>query len=234
MEVRDAEPALVLHPWAGSARPLLVPTTRAIPAHAPAGDTDHPHVIVCAETETYRRIACAAAWRARADSASDAASTWRALEIGSDLGAACALISRASGRRRVIGVDLSESSVAAARARFPALQFEQMDVFEAGATARLRELGRSRVEECAATAEEAADAGMPRHPLPPPDADADAPFALVCIDVNGNRPLDAVAAALSVANAALRPPLVVVKSRELWRHVADRRGESASTGRADE
>ena len=101
----------------------------------------------------------------------------------------------------------------AARAKFAALEFEQMDVLEPRAASRLKELGRPRSERA-----EPPEAGLP------PSDDTLAPFALVCIDVNGNRPLDAVAAVLSVVTSALRPPLVLLKSRELWRHVATQRG----------
>ena len=43
----------------------------------------------------------------------------------------------------------------------------------------------------------------------------------VFIDINGNRELPTVAHVLAMAVAELRPPLVCVKSRALWRHVRD-------------
>ena len=56
--MREAEPALRLSARAApaSAPPLAVPTSRAIPAFAPPAHAREPHLVVCAETDTYRRV----------------------------------------------------------------------------------------------------------------------------------------------------------------------------------
>ena len=84
----------------------------------------------CAETDEYRRLARVEA------SACDGA----VLEIGADLGLTTAVLAERVGAENVVGVDLAMESVEKARASYPDLRFEQLDIFEEGAAAALQKL----------------------------------------------------------------------------------------------
>ena len=89
-----------------------------------------PLVLCCAETDEYRRLARVEA------SACDGA----VLEIGADLGLTTAVLAERVGAKNVVGVDLAMESVEKARASYPDLRFEQLDIFEEGAVAALQKL----------------------------------------------------------------------------------------------
>ena len=146
-------------------------------------------LVCCKETDLYRAVAPDRIVR-----------TDRVLEIGSDLGLLCAIASPLCGGA-LVGVDLSELSVAKARASYPHIRFEQLDVLAQGAAASLRELG---------------------------GGDG---FSVCFVDINGNRPLPAVLSVLDLVLTELRPRprLVCVKSRELWRALGAS-GTRARTG----
>ena len=125
-----------------------------------ARPTRRPRLICCAETRDYRRLA-------RAESLPGDV----VLEIGSDLGATCALLARGCGEANVLGVDLSVSSVVAARKAYPAIRFEQFDVLNNAAPNALRLLARA---------------------MAPRGSAENVFFTKVFIDVNGNRELSTV------------------------------------------
>ena len=89
-----------------------------------------PLVLCCAETDEYRRLARVEA------SACDGA----VLEIGADLGLTTAVLAERVGAENVVGVDLAMESVEKARASYPDLRFEHLDIFEEGAAAALQKL----------------------------------------------------------------------------------------------
>eukprot|EP00965_Chrysotila_dentata_P249487 6208917-Pleurochrysis_carterae.AAC.1 len=117
------------------------------------------------------------------------------LEIGCDLGATTALMHARCGK--AIGVDLSDSSINIARANHSAACFRQLDIFQHGAFDRMREWGLA-MNGCIA-------------------------FSKVFIDINGNRPREAVAKAVLLVRRELGPSLIVVKSSELHAWVSSAR-----------
>jgi hypothetical protein len=147
-------------------------------------------VTICRETDAYRR--CATNY-VRGDDC--------VLEIGSDLGLCCAVAAPLC-EGKLVGVDLSPTSVATSRARFPHIRFEVLDCLQVGAAAALLELSPRKH-----TAEEGRDGGG---------------YSMVFIDINGNRPLHAVAGVLEMVLTEFRPPpsFVCVKSRALHSAVA--------------
>ena len=82
---------------------------------APLSSSPPGSCCCCRETDGYRR---AAASSLRPDDL--------VLEIGSDLGATCAIAAEICGGEAVVGVDLSDASVEAARAAHPSIRFEKV------------------------------------------------------------------------------------------------------------
>ena len=167
-----------------------------------------PLVLVAAETDEYRRCA-------RVELGPDDL----VLEIGSDLGACCAVAREVCGSR-VLGVDLSAGSVERARAAHPSIRFECADVLLPGAARQLLEWG---TEVAAAAAAVAGNDGIAGGAAAPTDV-----FTRVLIDINGSRPLPAVASALAMVLDELglgAGGVVVVKSRSLHRRLREEQGE---------
>ena len=131
-------------------------------------------ILVCAETIDYHRAV-------RAFVCPDD----NVVEIGCDDGRACAVAARSCGPARVLGIDLALLSVSRARAAFPEIRFEQLDVLQRGGAAAIRALV------------------------------GNADFSLVLIDVNGNRGIGCVVRVLQVMMNELHPTLIIVKSRAL-------------------
>ena len=138
-----------------------------------------PLLVCCAETEHYRRLAITEV--EEVDVRDDIV-----LEIGSDLGITTNLLYE-SHSGRVVGVDLSESSVLRARESYPLIRFEQLDVLERGALLRFL---KNFSGEC--------------------------PFQQVFIDINGSRELSSVLQVISVVKTVIDPKMVCVKSRTLF------------------
>jgi len=82
---------------------------------APLSSSPPGSCCCCRETDGYRR---AAASSLRPDDL--------VLEIGSDRGATCAIAAEICGGEAVVGVDLSNTSVEAARAAHPSIRFEKV------------------------------------------------------------------------------------------------------------
>ena len=143
-----------------------------------------PLLLICSETDDYRRAARAEIF------ASDVV-----LEIGSDLGTCCDVISRNCGQENVVGVDLSSSSVARARKLFPGIMFRVLDVLKVGAGLEFRNIQTL----------------------------LRGPFSKVLLDINGNRLLGAVCRVLEVVLEELHPNTVIVKSRELHQAMGNMR-----------
>jgi len=152
------------------------------PAAGGGGGGGGTALVVCAETESYRRLAWS---QARAGDA--------VLEVGSSFGEASAILARRASL--TLGVDNSPALVAEAAARCaPAvaagrLSFALLDALQDPEA--LHAAGRAL-----------------------------GPGALLFVDIGGNRALPGLAALLPHAIAALRPPLVAVKSRALHAAVA--------------
>jgi hypothetical protein len=153
-------------------------------------------IIICRETDAYRRSATS---YIRPNDC--------VLEIGSDLGLCCAVAAPLCDGK-LVGVDLSPTSVATSRARFPHIRFEVVDCLQVGAPAALLELSPMRH-----AAEEGGGEGG---------------YSKVFIDINGNRPLHAVAGVLEMVLTEFRPPpsFVCVKSRALHSAVAASRART--------
>lgn len=201
--------------------PLLFAPTEAAPA-APA-----PRVMfVCAETDTYRAVARC-----------EARPGMRALEIGSDLGYATQLLASRCGAAHTLGVDLAPDRVARARTLWPDVRFECLDVLQRSAPAALRAMvaelgapagggGGADVDGAAIAADRTgidaiARAEAARAPACDGGGEAaaaadEAPW-LACVDINGNRALPAVMAVVRMVAEELRPAVMVVKSRALFR-----------------
>ena len=88
-------------------------------------------VLCCAETDEYRRLA-----RVEASACDGAVLAIAAQMPRADDGGA----RRESRGENVVGVDLAMESVEKARASYPALSFEHLDIFEEGAAAALQKL----------------------------------------------------------------------------------------------
>ena len=78
-------------------------------------------VLICYSTAAYRRLARSVPRRGE-----------RTVDVGSAYGDATALMATAAGAEHVLGLDVGAKFVAASRAKFPALRFEQLDALEAG------------------------------------------------------------------------------------------------------
>ena len=201
----DPSPIFAPPPSSGLSWTVLPPSCASRP---PA-----PGVLValCNETDLYRST-CSL----------HTTSTDRFLEIGSDLGFCCDAVHRsmegdepsvvcggepvgAGGTGpRVLGVDLSPSSIASSKATYPHLHFSLVDALTPSTRSSLLSLFSSIL-------------------LGPP--------TVVAIDINGNRSLPAVLECLThvlegwgVGEVEL-PRLVVVKSREAWKRVCGGGGE---------
>lgn len=83
----------------------------------PIGGSSGPAVIVTAETFDFRRLARTQVRRGDA-----------VIELGCSFGDATKVLAEQAGPSRVVGVDLSSSSLEKARALCPATRFEQLDV----------------------------------------------------------------------------------------------------------
>ena len=188
-------------------------------ANADGNDASRPdaEVIVCSETSDYHRVAVS-----RIDQ-SDVV-----LEIGSDLGAMCALAWPRCGGR-LVGVDLSDLSISRACAAYPHIKFVKLDALQVSSCARLRSLAQSAraysVEERghvlsakSASSAESEPAGLRQPPSSPP-------FTKVFVDINGNRLLPAVAGVLDMVLGELQAPFVCCKSRELHAALVARRAD---------
>lgn len=113
------------------------------------------------------------------------------LEIGSDLGVTTALIAdRCHGR--VLGIDLSAGSVEVAQRTYPDVDFMHLDVMQDGAFEQLHSWWHGRWERS---------------------------YTMVFIDINGNRPKDAVARVAEAVALHLAPQLIVIKSSALHQWV---------------
>ncbi len=134
-------------------------------------------ILVCAETIDYHRAV-------RAFVCPDD----NVVEIGCDDGRACAVAAQSCGPSRVLGIDLALLSVTRARAAFPEIRFEQLDVLQRGGVAAIRALVGGGVGD---------------------------DFSVVLIDVNGNRGIGCVVRVLQVIINELHPTLIIVKSRAL-------------------
>jgi len=112
------------------------------------------------------------------------------LEVGCGCGVTTALL--AQHCRRVIGVDRSHKVISAARQRFPHVEFHLLDATDLTALAAL---------------------------LQSPDdvRSSSKPFDAVFVDINGSRELQTLLPLLEAYDAALRPPVLVVKNRRLKR-----------------
>jgi hypothetical protein len=122
------------------------------------------------------------------------------LEIGSDLGVCCNIVSKACGVKNVVGVDLAPLSVSRARASYPDVHFEVLDVLQVGASQRLHEL------------EEGAGGGR---------------FNKVLIDINGNRDVEALTLVIKMVINDLHPDTLIVKNRALFKQVQETRREQS-------
>ena len=183
------------------------------------GAAKQPEIVVCAETPDYHAVASATV------GPSDCV-----LEIGSDLGALCALAwPLCSGR--LVGVDLAELSISRARAAFPYIRFERIDALQVGSSQALRRMAAEvRAARSPLAHREVATSSLKDDVCKRKDDfierkdDAAAPgeasvhgpsFTHVFIDINGNRPLPAVAGVLQMVLEELRAGFVCCKSREL-------------------
>ena len=90
--------------------------------------------------EAQEREAFAEARAARLARVEASACDGAVLEIGADLGLTTAVLAERVGAENVVGVDLAMESVEKARASYPDLTFEQLDIFEEGAAAALQKL----------------------------------------------------------------------------------------------
>ena len=124
---------------------------------------------------------------------------------------------------------VSDLSISRSRASHPHILFEKLDALQAGAADALRRLaGKAKAGETAAA--EAAPASSNAF-SGGSSGGSSSSFSKVFIDINGNRPLLAVAGVLQMVLHELAGEgelkLVVVKSRELHDAVAARRGGPA-------
>ena len=137
-------------------------------------------ILVCAETIDYHRAI-------RAFVCPDDT----VVEIGCDDGRACAVAAQSCGFSRVLGIDLALLSITRARAAFPKIRFEQLDVLKIGGAAAIQSLAKSIGD------------------------DAPSSFSVVCIDVNGNRGIGCVVRVIQVMLQLQPTSLIIVKSRAL-------------------
>jgi predicted O-methyltransferase YrrM len=121
------------------------------------------------------------------------------LEIGSDLGVCCDIVSKACGAKSVFGVDLAPLSVSRAKASYPDLTFEVLDVLQVGASQRLHEL----------------------------EEGAGGRFNKVLVDINGNRNVEALTLVIKMVLSDLHPDALIVKNRALFKQVQETRRAKA-------
>jgi hypothetical protein len=114
------------------------------------------------------------------------------IEIGSDFGQTTAII-RDRSCPHVVGIDKSESHVEEARVRYSQCTFVAADVLK----------NPESLREC-----------VDMFPKTTVGGDREC----VCfIDINGNRPLEAVQQCLNIVEATLKPKVIVVKSKEMYK-----------------
>lgn len=139
---------------------------------------------VCYDTTTFRSLCSTVLSKGDA-----------VLEIGCSYGRCTAEVATALGDpSRVVGVDTSKETVEAARATYPRLRFERMDVLRtpSDAAALTDELRALTV---------AAREGAAQHG-----------GVVVLVDIGGNREIEALAVMLPWVREVLRPRLCVCKS----------------------
>ena len=119
------------------------------------------------------------------------------IEVGSDFGETTSIMSERC--EFVVGLDKSDSHVIESRVRWPKCQFVTADVL--------------KNPECLHTCR----AMFPRLP------GGGLRKCVVMIDINGNRPMDAVNACVKVVEKYLQPMVMVVKSKELYTHYGGRK-----------
>jgi hypothetical protein len=119
------------------------------------------------------------------------------IEIGSDFGQTTAII-RDRSCPHVVGIDKSNSHIEEARVRYSQCTFVAADVLK----------NPESLRECVAMF---------------PKTEDDGERECVCfIDINGNRPLEAVQQCLEIVEASLKPKVIVVKSKEMYKHYGGR------------
>ena len=176
---------------------LCVPSTSGS-----ASDVSAAAVVVCRETSDYHAVA------ASCIGVNDCV-----LEIGSDLGALCA-IAYPLCEGRLVGVDLSETSIARAQQSHPNICFQRLDALQVGSGLALRNLA-DLARASAAKGVPTEPTAAPKAPAPTASSSQTAPFTRVFIDINGNRLLPAVAGVLQIALEELDAPFICCKSRAL-------------------
>ena len=96
-----------------------IPAAALDPRSLPSLPRDRPCVLLSHSTETFRRLA-----------RSVPSPGEYTVDVGSAHGDATALMARAAGPDRVLGLDVAHRFVAAARAKHPGLAFERLDALE--------------------------------------------------------------------------------------------------------
>ena len=119
------------------------------------------------------------------------------IEVGSDFGQTTSIMSERSPY--VVGLDKSDSHVVESRIRYPSCTFVTADVLK----------NPQCLKDCIA--------GFPKN------TDGSVRSCIVLIDINGNRPMDAVNACVRVVEEQLQPSIVVVKSKELYQYHGGRK-----------
>ena len=183
-----------------------------------------PRCYCCKETSDYRRVASMVV---RPHDV--------VLEIGSDLGLTCAIAWPLCGGK-LVGVDLSETSVATARQAYPNIQFEVLDALQANTAANLRALMPTPHDaseppnddaQGATGVVDAVDGGGVKQREE--SVVRSGSYTVFFIDINGNRPLPAVLSVLQLVLQEFRPRLVCVKSRALHATLSERRVHVSAT-----
>ncbi len=163
--------------------------------------TSSRRVMVVNETNHYRHLC-----------RTHTLTTDRFMEVGSDLGLCCSAVWKSLSSAepspdpastappppgpRVVGVDISPSSVEAASRAFPGVPFVEADALGDGGCARVREACEEHIS---------------------------GPPTVLAIDINGTRSLPAVVECLGRGmggfGSGTGPRLIVVKARSLWERV---------------
>jgi hypothetical protein len=112
------------------------------------------------------------------------------IEIGSDFGQTTSIMSQRFPF--VVGLDKSDSHVIESRIRHPKCSFVTADVFK----------NPECLKECLT--------------MFPKNEDNTERSCVVLVDINGNRPMDAVKACVEIVEEQLKPRIIVVKSKELY------------------
>jgi hypothetical protein len=137
-----------------------------------------------------------------------------AIEIGSSYGRCTSILAQATGSStHVLGVETSREVVSKASETYPALHFEQMDVFKE--RLRLIELKEQVVCGTARAATASAAASAAESAVKADDTDSrEIPRDLcVFVDIGGNRELETLVALIPWVQTEMRPRLLVVKSQ---------------------